>query len=116
MADILSFPSRSQESLNTPRYSDRLKTSGEHWIRLEKRLLDQAEFVEAMILVLDDVKLTNIRNRDYAMMEIVSEEIPRYQRRLEEIQKSLTDLRKQYRESAHVVNMVDKSIMNSMVN
>lgn len=107
MADILSFPARAQEPQRTsPRYADRLKTAGEQWVRLEKRLLDQAEFLEAMILVLDDVKLTNIRNRDYAMMEIVTEEIPRYQQRLEEIQKSLTDLRRNYYESAKIASVM----------
>jgi hypothetical protein len=100
MAVILSFPSRANvPQPPAPKYADRLKTAGEHWVRLEKRLLDQAEFLEAMILVLDDVKLTNIRNRDYAMMDVVSEEIPRYQQRLEDIQKSLTELRRDYMES-----------------
>lgn len=105
MAVILSFPSRAPETQPAaPRYADRLKTCGDQWVRVEKRLLDQAEFLEAMILVLDDVKLTNIRNRDYAMMEIVTEEIPRYQSRLEEVQKSLTDLRRDYYESSKTAN------------
>ena len=105
MAEILSLPARTANSQTaSPRYADRLKTVGEQWVRLEKRLLDQAEFLEAMILVLDDVKLTNIRNRDYAMMEIVSEEIPRFQKRLEEVQHSLATLRREYRETAKSLN------------
>ncbi|MGC9326438.1 MAG: hypothetical protein ACP5I1_02275 [Candidatus Hinthialibacter sp.] len=101
MADILSLPAcGASSSKSRPRYGDRLETTGDHWIRLEKRLLDQAEFFEAMILVLNDVKLTNIQNRDYAMMEIVSEEIPRYQQRLDEVKKSLCDLRRKYQETA----------------
>lgn len=101
MADILSLPiGGSPSNMPRPRYGDRLETTGDHWIRLEKRLLDQAEFFEAMILVLNDVKLTNIQNRDYAMMEIVSEEIPRYQERLNEVKKSLYDLRREYQETA----------------
>ena len=58
--------------------------SGNQWTTQEKKLVDRAEFLEAMILVLDDVRMQNIRSRDYAMMEIVSEEIPLYQQRLEE--------------------------------
>lgn len=94
MGSVVSLPlDRTSDSVQ---YADRLKTSGERWVLIEKKLLDRAEFLEAMILVLDDVKLQNIRNRDFAMMEIVSEEIPRYQKRLEEVQKSLMDLRQQY--------------------
>ncbi len=94
MGSVVTLPlNRKSEGVQ---YADRLKTSGKRWVLIEKKLLDQAEFLEAMILVLDDVKLQNIRNRDFAMMEIVSEEIPRYQKRLEDIQLSLTDLRQQY--------------------
>ncbi|MBN2328751.1 MAG: hypothetical protein JXR73_16550 [Candidatus Omnitrophica bacterium] len=109
MADILTLPaSGAPSNISRPRYGDRLETAGDHWIRLEKRLLDQAEFFEAMILVLNDVKLTNIQNRDYAMMEIVSEEIPRYKERLDEVKKSLFDLRREYQETAQAA----RSVMN----
>ena len=58
--------------------------------------LDKAEFLEAMILVLDDVRLQNIRTRDYAMMEIVTDEIPRYEERLEETKSELEQLRQDF--------------------
>jgi len=97
MGNVISLP----VAADVGRYGDRLLTRGEQWISREKHLLDQAEFLEAMILVLDDVRLQNIRNRDYAMMGIVSEEIPRYQKRLEEVQQSLTDLRRNYTSGDH---------------
>jgi len=80
----------------TLRYADRLQTNGEPWTGREKKILDQAEFLEAMILVLDDVKLQNIQNRDYSMMEIITEEITRYQGRLDEARKALFQLRNEY--------------------
>ncbi|MFB3787037.1 MAG: hypothetical protein ACE15F_11790 [bacterium] len=82
------------------RYAGRLQTAGERWIRQEKKLVDQAEFLEAMIQVLHDVKQQNIRERDYAMMEIVSEEIPRFYERLEEIHQRIVHLRQAFAESA----------------
>lgn len=78
------------------RYENRLKTAGDQWTTLEKKLIDKAEFLEAMILVLDDVRMTNIRKRDYAMMEIVGEEIPHYQERLTEVQDEIAQLRRNY--------------------
>ncbi len=97
MGKLVSLPihDHKHETPNKP-YGDRLKTQGDYWISREKRLLDKAEFLEAMIMVLDDVRLQNIKKRDYAMMEIVSEEIPRYQERLEEVQTSLAQLRQQF--------------------
>ena len=95
MGQVLSLPL----SKETTRYADRMQTVGWHWTGKEKKLLDQAEFLEAMILVLDDVKLQNIQYRDYAMIEIISEEIMRYESRLEEIQKDLALLRLDYQSS-----------------
>lgn len=92
MGQLVQLPKRSVQN----QYGARLQTQGEEWVRLEKKLLDRAEFLEAMILVLDDVRLQNIRSRDFAMMEVVSEEIPAYQKRLEDIQDSLTKLRNEY--------------------
>ncbi len=107
MATILTFPTKSEDIKTTStRYTDRIKTAGDHWVQMEKRLIDKAEFLEAMVLVLDDVKLTNIRNRDYGMMDIVSQEIPQYQSRLEEVQKSLLELRKQYADSASTSKII----------
>jgi len=107
MATILTLPSRSEDiTTKSTRYADRIKTAGDQWVQMEKRLIDKAEFLEAMVLVLDDVKLTNIRNRDYGMMDIVSQEIPQYQSRLEDVQKSLSELRKEYAESASTANII----------
>lgn len=97
MAQIIQLPNAVLRTKN--RYAGRLHTAGERWVRQEKKLVDQAEFLEAMILVLNDVKLQNIRDRDYAMMEIVSEEIPRVHARLEEIQQRIVNLRKEFAES-----------------
>lgn len=77
-------------------YSDRLQTAGALWTGKEKRLIDRAEFFEAMILVLDDVKMQNIQSRDYAMVEIVTEEIAHYQSRLDDVQEQLARLRSEY--------------------
>ena len=52
-----------------------------------------------MLLVLDDVRLKNIRNQDYGMMEIVQEEIPRYIERIEEVKRDLEVLRAKYTQS-----------------
>ncbi|HQH71784.1 MAG TPA: hypothetical protein PK360_06850 [bacterium] len=98
MARIVDLPVTAGKTKH--RYAERLQTSGERWVRQEKKLVDQAEFLEAMIQVLHDVKQQNIRERDYAMMEIVSEEIPRYFERLDEIQQRIMHLRQAYAESA----------------
>ncbi len=90
MNNVVALPVQSSQN----RRGAILETQGEEWNREEKRLLDRAEFLEAMILVLEDVKLQNIRNRDYGMMEVVNEEIIHYQERLEESQASLAELRK----------------------
>lgn len=95
MATIIDFP----VPISPSGGSSRLRTAGGRWTHLEKKLIDQAEFFEAMILVLNDVKLQNIQRRDYAMMEIVSEEIPRYQQRLNETREQLSALRTEYEET-----------------
>lgn len=92
MAQVISMPARSKGI----QYKDRLKTQGERFSVMERKLVDQAEFFEAMILVLDDVRLQNIRKRDYAMMDIITEEIPRYQKRLDEVKTMLDKLRAEY--------------------
>ncbi|MBI1388335.1 MAG: hypothetical protein GC154_07800 [bacterium] len=92
MAQVIQMPAK-QSGVE---YKDRLKTQGERFSVMERKLLDQAEFYEAMILVLDDVRLQNIRKRDYAMMDIITEEIPRYQNRLEEVRGMLDRLRAEY--------------------
>ena len=91
MGHVVSIP----VSNKTNRYSDRLETIGAKWSGKEKKIIDRIEFLEAMLMVLDDVKMTNIQNRDYAMMEIISEEIIQYQKRLEEERKSFLQLRLQ---------------------
>lgn len=100
MAQVISMPMRS-EGIN---YKDRIKTQGERFSVMERKLLDQAEFYEAMIMVLDDVRLQNIRKRDYAMMDIITEEIPRYQKRLDEVQDMLARLRTEYRTQQAAAN------------
>ena len=92
MAQILSLPNIHSPSA----YQDRLKTNGQEWTGKEKKLVDLAEFFEAMIIVLDDVKLHHIQDRDYAMVEIITEEISRYQHRLEAIQHELAQLRSEF--------------------
>ncbi len=92
MAQVINMPAKTAGV----HYKDRLKTQGERFSVMERKLVDQAEFYEAMILVLDDVRLQNIRKRDYAMMDIIAEEIPRYQKRLEEVQAMLDKLRAEY--------------------
>ena len=99
MGHVLQLPRREK----TQRYGDRLQTQGNQWTTQEKKLVDRAEFLEAMILVLDDVRMQNIRSRDYAMMEIVSEEIPLYQQRLEEVKRSLLKLRQDYNDQSRQV-------------
>ncbi|MBD3266935.1 hypothetical protein GF373_09720 [bacterium] len=96
MGNIVQLPARQQVKESTPSYAEKLQTKGDQWVFQEKKLLDRAEFLEAMILVLDDVRLQNIRSRDYSMMEIVSEEIPRYEERLETTKQALTTLRREY--------------------
>jgi len=92
MGQVVKFPIHERNN----RQSELLETKGSEWITREKKLLDKAEFLEAMIMVLNDVRMKNIQDRDYSMMEIVSDEIPHYQNRLEEIKHSLTELRKEY--------------------
>lgn len=92
MAQVITMPAK-QSGIQ---YKDRLKTQGERFSVMERKLVDQAEFYEAMILVLDDVRLQNIRKRDYAMMDIIAEEIPRYQKRLDEVKNMLDKLRAEF--------------------
>ncbi|MDP8244221.1 MAG: hypothetical protein P9L94_09090 [Candidatus Hinthialibacter antarcticus] len=92
MAQVITMPARKSGI----QYKDRLKTQGERFSVMERKLVDQAEFYEAMILVLDDVRLQNIRKRDYAMMDIIAEEIPRYQKRLDEVKDMLDKLRAEF--------------------
>lgn len=96
MGKIVQLPLFKENSTRNQQNPQKLETRGEHWVFQEKKLLDLAEFLEAMILVLDEVRLQNIRSRDYAMMEIVSEEIPLYQKRLDETHLRLIDLRREY--------------------
>jgi hypothetical protein len=95
MAQVIPIPLRAAPNLRT----ERLQTQGIRWTTQEKKLLDQAEFLEAMILVLDDVRTQNICNRDYTMMEIINEEIPRYEERLDGIRHALANLRRDYEHS-----------------
>jgi len=92
MGQVVQLPASKSED----RYSSKLQTQGSEFVSREKKLLDKAEFLEAMILVLNDVRLQNIQSRDFSMMEIVSEEIPQYQTRLEETRMSLNSLRQEY--------------------
>ncbi|MFH1738051.1 MAG: hypothetical protein ABIH23_03515 [bacterium] len=94
MGQVVQLPDRSSEA--TVHYGERLKTAGNPWTRKEKKLLDKIEFLEAMVLVLDDVRLKNIRENDHGMMEVVQEEIPRYIERIEEIRRDLESLRAKY--------------------
>ncbi len=101
MGNVVSLPIK-ESRIN---YSDRLQTSGNNWTMREKKLIDEAEFVEAMILVLDDVRLQNIQNRDYGMMDIITDEIMQYQQRLDSLQHSLSQLRTEYASSeCHLAN------------
>lgn len=101
MAQIIQIPQRAAPDLRV----ERMQTQGVRWTTVEKKLLDQAEFLEAMILVLDDVRAQNIRNRDFSMLEIINEEIPRYEERLDEVRLALADLRSNYeRKSAPVAH------------
>lgn len=82
---------------NSPvHYASRLKTAGSEWTTHEKKLLDTAEFLEAMIIVLNDVKIKNIKERDYAMAQIVTEEIKNYEARLDVTTNELTSHRQNY--------------------
>lgn len=96
MGKIVQLPLLKENLNRNQQQPQKLETQGDYWVFQEKKLLDYAEFFEAMILVLDEVRLQNIRSRDYAMMEIVSEEIPLYQKRLEETQVHLASLRRDY--------------------
>ncbi|RJP32396.1 MAG: hypothetical protein C4527_06060 [Candidatus Omnitrophota bacterium] len=101
MGNVITLPH--QESRIS--YADRLQTVGENWTLREKKLIDEAEFIEAMILVLDDVRLQNIQNRDYGMMDIITDEIVQYQQRLDNLQESLSRLRVEYAASeCHLAN------------
>jgi len=80
-------------------YGERLQTAGERWTRKEKKILDKLEFLEAMLLVLDRVRLENIRDSDYGMMEIVQEEIACYIERIEGVKRDLELLRAKFRQS-----------------
>jgi hypothetical protein len=77
-------------------YANRLKTAGPDWTTNEKRLVDTLEFLEAMIIVLNDVKIKNIQCRDYAMAHIVADEIKQYETRLHSTSTELTNLRRNY--------------------
>jgi hypothetical protein len=96
MGHIIQLPLAKENGHHFHPKSQKLVTQGDHWVFREKKLLDKAEFLEAMILVLDDVRLQNIRSRDYAMMEIITEEIPRYEQRLETIKGDLQQLREAF--------------------
>lgn len=102
MASIVKLPVAAPKN----HYAGRLQTEGKNWTAMEKKLLDQAEFLEAMILVLNDVREQNIRERDFAMKEIVTEEISHYQQRLEDIQQRIETLRSQYAEESGPVSAV----------
>ncbi len=91
MKNVVSLPATS----STVRYASRLKTSGVRWTSTEKRLLDTVEFLEAMIIVLNDVKVKNIKDRDYAMAQIVADELKQYEARLQ----SVTDELNAHRQS-----------------
>ncbi len=93
MAKIVPFP-QSEDKCHS--YKANLQTAGQNWTNREKKLLDRAEFLQSMIIVLDDVRMQNARERDFAMMEVVGEEIPRYQQRLEEVQVELAELRRRF--------------------
>ena len=100
VVQLPSFRDRLEEPGTQPvHYGERMQTSGESWTRKEKKLLDRLEFLEAMVLVLDDVRLKNIRNRDYGMMGIVEEEIPRYMERIDQVRCDLENLRAKYNQS-----------------
>jgi len=97
MGELVQLPNAHSEQ--TIFYGDRLRTAGDSWVRKEKKLLDRLEFLEAMILVLDDVRLKNIREGDVGMMEVVQEEIPQYLKRIEDIRRDLDALRSKYSQS-----------------
>jgi hypothetical protein len=101
MGQVLQLPDR--RSSEIVYYGERLQTAGEPWTRREKKLLDRLEFLEAMLLILDDVRLKNINDRDYGMMEIVQEEIPRYIERTAEVRRDLDILRAEYSQSVLAV-------------
>lgn len=92
MKNVISLP----VAASPVHYASRLKTVGTEWTTHEKRLLDTVEFLEAMIIVLGDVKVKNIQDRDYAMAQIVTEEIQLYQSRLQTTQEELNRHREHY--------------------
>ena len=62
--------------------------------------MDVTEFLDAMIIVLDDVRTQNIQRRDYAMAQIIADELQTYQTRLTVSQSELQKLRQDYCASA----------------
>ncbi|MDX9753436.1 MAG: hypothetical protein RBU29_05710 [bacterium] len=102
MSNLIQLPLAKTLTRSGSSSNHNVETQGDAWVYREKKLLDKAEFLEAMILVLDDVRVQNIRNRDYAMMEIVAEEIPLYEARLQDVQKELMQLRREYHASSRV--------------
>ena len=94
MGQVVQLPDRRRDQV--VQYGERLQTAGEPWTRKEKKLLDRLEFLEAMHLVLHEVRLKNIRDRDYGMMESVQEEIPMYIERMEKVRRDLEVLRAKY--------------------
>ena len=92
MSNVISLP----QHTSPVHYSTRLKTAGQDWTAGEKRLLDLLEFLEAMIIVLNDVKIKNIQSRDYAMAQIVTDEIKNYETRLHSTSLELNSLRRNY--------------------
>ena len=96
MGTLVSLP----KTKSTVRYADRLQTVGDKWTNTEKRLVDVTEFLEAMIIVLDDERTQNIQRRDSAMAQIIAEELQSYQTRLTAAQSELQQLRQDYCASA----------------
>lgn len=101
MADIIAFP---EPVRNVHAYRTELQTAGQYWTEREKKLLDRIEFYQAMMMVLDDVRLQNASSRDFGMMEVVTEEIPRYHQRLQDVEAELYELRRHYTESQRQAN------------
>lgn len=92
MNNVIQLPNQPSPT----QYANRLKTAGSDWTTNEKRLVDMLEFLEAMIIVLNDVKIKNIQSRDYAMAHIVADEIKQYESRLQATSNELTDFRRNY--------------------
>lgn len=93
MAKVIPFPKPAETGHS---YKNTLQTAGGDWTQQEKKLLDRAEFYQSMIVVLDDVRMQNARSHDYGMMEVITEEMPHYQQRLNEVQVELSELRRRY--------------------